>query len=760
MKKQFFLLSLVFASINAGMLVADSCGTSCATSCSTNCGSSADCDNGACAPEHGHTFMSIAPEFGAASPERVSLFESSKLKNLKHNEKHGALQVVLYGGQNTRRNRAAGYYLPYGHTKLTFDGSTKPATFASVLAESDVLVVGATTAQVMPTTATGTGTEGTELAVGGNYDVGGNTVLAVDPATFKFDTNKDTSIVLPWNFGITYAALYEPRGAAADGSLVGTGLVTAPTFQSTINPCLRRWHIGAGLEFAYHFSDEVDGWFGKISTAVQHVRSRIHLNETVVSEKELLDDSLPAANPTGSAITNQIAAFEFGGTVANPAAPIAAGDPYQSQLLGVNGSLYNIDPAGATPYGVATTTPVGSIRAAYLGYNGTVDRSTGFPTDLAGDEAVVAPANVSQAFNQASWKYGKIGCDNRITRLADIELSIGRLWTCGDCASTSWDFGIVIPTGNKPCAEFVAPAVVGNNQHFAIRTGSNTSILLSENDDSSCGISSTWFRMDTDARYLFRNTQKRSFDLKGNEWSRYMMVWANKDAYSSAISALVAPLTATPSDIALPQRGYTPGINVFTTDFHVKPKFQGRLNSALVLCGERFKAELGWNVHARTKECVELACGWDSAPAFADSSYVGGVGLNNNRTIYNDSQTTVVNGVDSLARGFTMANEPLVAIPGVPASAGTTVYRNPSTQEANLAAAVAQYDNFAITEADIELNSVASAGSISNTPYLTLGYAFDCDWMPVLGVGASYEFTATNSGLNQWMVWGKFECAF
>jgi len=726
MKKQFFLLSLLLAAFNVSNVVAE-CATKCETSCATD-----SCSTSNCVPEHGHTFMSLAPEFGAASPERVSLFESSKLKNLKHNEKHGGLQVVLFGGKNTKGNSAAGYYLPYGHTKLTFDGSVKAGTFASVLAETDVLTPTATTAN-------------DEVVIGGNAAGKGATTIFVDPATFKFDTNTDSSKILPWNFGITYAALFEPRGAQANGALVGTGLITAPSFKSTINPCLRRWHIGAGLELAYHFSDEVDGWYGKMSTAVQHVRSRISLNEDEIEGKQLLSTSNTVLNVDSDAA----------GTP-NPAAGSAT-------LVGANGNVYNANAK-------ATVTPVGSVAEAYLGRHTVYDAAgkssisyydATFPNDDAGSKAVTAPKNVAEAFNQSSWKYGKIGCEQKITRLADIELSIGRLWTCGDCASTSWELGVVIPAGNKPCADYVAPAVVGNNQHAGIRMGSTTSIMMSENDDSS-----TWFRMDVDSRYLFRNTQKRSFDVKGKEWSRYMMVWGSKDEYSSALSALVAPLlvsantstAATTSQFTNPmnaQRGYTPGINVFTTDFYVKPQFQGRLNSAVVMCGEHFKAELGWNVHARTRECVELACAWESKPAFADASYVGGVALNNHRTIFNDAQTAAVNVVDSLARGYTAANVALVTVP-----AGQPVNNVFSGVTENTAAALAQYDNFAITDADINYDSVSTPGSISHTPYLTLGYAFDYDWAPVVAVGASYEFTANNRSLNQWMVWGKFECAF
>lgn len=741
MKKQFFLLSLLLVSFNSFLTIkADSCGSSCDTSCNTGCDTS--CSN-SCNPTHGHTFRADRAAWTDASPERVSLFNTAVVKNLEKNDKHGLFQVAVFGGKATKVSEAAAYYLPYGHTSLTFDGSVTPQTFASVAAESTV--TGTATATTGQTAGTVGNVSNQQLAVGG-YVTGtgngvtlatpfGSTTFAVDPATYKFDPNQDTSKILPWNFGITYAALFEPRGASASGSLVGTGLVTNPTFKSVINPCLYRWNVGAGFELRYQFSENVHGWYGKISTAVQTVRSKINLNEVVETEKTALTE----ANFPGASID------PYGGATLYANEPIVPGS---------NGTLFQMMANSA----FATEAPVGSIAAAYLGYDegsaGAGYRTTGFPIDQDG-ATNIAPNNVTEAFAQSAWNYGKIGCCSKITRLSDIELSIGHLWVCGDCAWSSWEFGLIIPTGNKPTAEWVAPAVVGNGQHAGLRIGSITSLLLTENDDSS-----TWYRLDMDARYLFRNTQNRSFDLMGNEWSRYMMVWQSEDDYSAALNAMMATFSSTESLTA--RRNYTPGINVFTTDFYVKPQFQARLNSAVVYTGDRFQAEIGWNTFVRQQECVELACDWGVTPAFADSSYLGGVGLNANRTIYNDSQTTVANAIDSSLRGYTLANQPLVNVAQQAASGTTqfTIAIPASTADANIANAAALYSDFAIGEDMINFDSASTPAVITQTPYLTLGCAFDYECIPTLAVGASYEFTSSNRALNQWTVWGKFECAF
>ncbi len=705
MKKQIFLLSVALLFSTGAVLP-----TSCASSCATTCAS--DSCSTLCTPEHGHTFLQVTPHFQAASPELVSAFNSNVLYNLEREDKHGAFQVEIFGGKSTKCSAAAAYYLPYGHSSLTFDGSvvsgTNMRTFAVVAAES-VVQAGTT-----PTAG--------DQVVNGNAYVAAGTVDATplmynDAATYYFDSNKNTSKILPWNFGITFAALFEPKGVTASGATQGSGLVTSPAFKSTICPTFTYSHVGAGLALRYQFSDDKNGWWGLISTAVQNVRSKFSLNENVETEAQEMSATVtPAlfgtANPTGT--------LTGGGAAASVAVTFA-------QTNGLNQTAYS-------PTATASVTPVPSLASAYIGsgFPNATDASGVTNTTRATD--ATPPANVEEAFAQDAWNYGKVcGC-SKITRLADIELSLGYQWMCGDCASTNWYLGVVIPTGNKGGATYIAPAVVGNGQHAGIMTGSCTEVMLSEETDYSA-----WYRIDACARYLFRNTQKRSFDLLGNEWSRYMMVWENEDAYTAAV-ALANTMGATGPGVAV--RTYEPGINVFTTDFYIKPQFQGRLNQAVYFQGEHFRAELGWNVFARQTDCVQLACEWTQAPAFADSSYVAGIGLNNNRTIYNDSQTTVHSAIDSLSRVF----------PVTTATSMITI--------SNDALVATAYDDFAISADEINYESVATPGTITNTPYLVLGYAFESDYKPQLSVGGSYEFTTSNRSLNQWLVWGKFEIAF
>lgn len=711
MKKLIFLLTNLL--IASPVILADSCcSTSCESSCNTSCNSScsSSCNGGDCLPTHGQTYRRVDNEFQNGTPLFVSLFSTDVIRNLEEDDKHGALQVTVFGGKNTKHSDSAKYFFPYGFDKYTFDGSiVNPATFAKNLAWEQAIGNGDATAIA----ATQIG-----LVDGAfdNVNITANTAeFSADSTTYKFDTNTDKSKILPWNFGITYAALFEPFGAAAVGSAAGTGLISAPAFKSTIAPKYFYSHVGAGLALRYHFSDDKQGFFGQISTAVENVKSKICLNENVITAKtELTSENFPVA---GGVTSDD----PFGLTQAQ----ITAGTPSFPFVQAAQDTVANV-----APY-AAQQTPTGSINAAYL--NGTL--GTGFPADQEGTSVAntVAPQNVSEAFMQSAWKYGKMGCQQSVTRLADIELLFGYQWLCSDCASNNWYLGIVIPTGNKPCANFVAPAVVGNGQHVALMVGSSLELMLSENECRSC-----WYRLDTNSRYLFKNTQMRSFDLKGNEWSRYMMVWENKEAYTAALSAVQ---TGSGNE-GYANRTYTPGINVFTANMKVTPGFQIRLNQAVYFKAEKFSAELGWNVFGRAQECVKFACSWDKAPAFADSSYLGGVGLNNGRTIYNDAQTTVANAVADLSyHGGNVLN-----------LAQTELN---STANQNL------YDQFVITEDQANLASAATPAAVIQTPYAVLGYAWGCgDYKPVFSIGAQYEFTGNNRALNQWMVWGKFEFAF
>ncbi len=291
--------------------------------------------------------------------------------------------------------------------------------------------------------------------------------------------------------------------------------------------------------------------------------------------------------------------------------------------------------------------------------------------------------------------FGKIDGRKSKTGVADVEIKLGYDWACEECYHAYSYVGVVVPTGNKPKGEFVFEPIVGNNHHVGVMWGSAFGFELWRGCD---GNKALWWEMETNGRYLFRNTQTRSFDLINKEWSRYQLVFVSQ-ADAQAATA-------------------TEGINVFTQRVRVKPRFSFDFNSGLVFTACGFEGELGYNFWARQAEKVSL-----KEPFF-----------------------------DTIA----LSAVPVIAPPGA-INRAITIREEFTGANVSLAANAAQrYTNNRVQEQDLDLSSAAHPCALSHTVYGSLGYNWDCLCWPVFaGIGGSYEFASCNTALERWMVWGK-----
>lgn len=672
-----------------------------------------------------NTFLHFETPFQTASPERVALFNTEDLRT-KHRASHnGDVQFVVFGNQNTNQSDAAAYYMPGGAESLTFNASfdvnnegtdTKQVywsgaqggtvTYATLGTPiqgnnpSSNVALGYTTA----TGAAGVAVTGTALTIVGESIANGTPVaatnLAYNTTTVQGLTNSTTGASAVANtFAVgngtegeylTYD-LNNLRGLLSDDVVAGNfvsagdfvvdtnknigilrpwnfGVGYAPNVQmgspisesafvSTITPELKRSFWAIGATWKQLLSDNNDkGFFLELSTALQRVTMNMNLNEQVAVP--LVYDSVENAD-------------------------VASHDFWQDSW-------------------------------GYDAINGTATSGQGYN---AGNASF--PQTMTEAFAQEAWLYGRVDGAQSVTRLADIELKLGYQFICEENVMSNMFAGIVIPTGNKAKAEYLAEPIVGNGFHFAIMLGGTQEIQLD------MGSKTRWsMRSDTSFRYLFQNTQVRSFDTMSNgQWSRYMMVWPNYEA--EQVNGELQ--TADPAAM----RGYTPGINIFTQEMHVTPRAQARINEAIVLEHGSLKAEFGWNMMIRQAEEVSLVNDWvNNSVAFVDASNNTTSLFNQTRTIYNDSyqSTPLTNG----------------------GNGGTGIEGQSEIQ----------YNFASISAADLNLDSAASPAVYTNTPYIALGYAFNEEKSSVLSVGASYEISATNGYINDWTLWGKFGFTF
>jgi hypothetical protein len=330
---------------------------------------------------------------------------------------------------------------------------------------------------------------------------------------------------------------------------------------------------------------------------------------------------------------------------------------------------------------VPTTLPAGAtvntnIIQAFTGVNKFVNLNSGGAYVVTG----------------SGWLYGRIDGSQKKTGVADLEFKLGYDYLSSECCHLDGYIGFVAPTGNKPKAHYLWEPIVGNNHHWGVMWGGSFGGVIWEGCDMDLRL-----EMETNGRYLFRNTQRRSFDVNGKPWSRYMLVYT-----SAAAAAAETP---------------TEGINLFTRKLHVKPHVQQHLNTGLVFDWCRFQAEIGWHVWAAQCERVSLKDPFPTGLAFAALT-----------------QTAPFD-----------------------ATIASNINRAITIKENFEGAAVAYATPLTIIENDLNLESAAMPCALTQTIYGSLGYQTDWCWPIFFGIGGSYEWTPKHAytALNRWMVWGK-----
>ncbi|KKP35618.1 MAG: hypothetical protein UR26_C0003G0091 [candidate division TM6 bacterium GW2011_GWF2_32_72] len=202
-----------------------------------------------------------------------------------------------------------------------------------------------------------------------------------------------------------------------------------------------------------------------------------------------------------------------------------------------------------------------------------------------GDPADYTANNIESALKQKNWCYSIIDNCKKLSKsgVADIELILGYDTIKTNTYKLNFFGGITIPTGNKPKAIYVFEPIVGNNGHFAIFGGKKSAAMIWEKEETAI-----WGHSSIALKYLFGNTQKRSFDLRNKPWSRYIRL----STQSSEETIF--------------------GVNQLTQDLHVTPGFQGTLNLGLYLTHNHFDLDFGYNMFAKQQEITKLKNQWCS----------------------------------------------------------------------------------------------------------------------------------------------------
>lgn len=316
--------------------------------------------------------------------------------------------------------------------------------------------------------------------------------------------------------------------------------------------------------------------------------------------------------------------------------------------------------------------------------------------DGGGEAGTGAPANMTEAFVAESLQFARIDNDS------------------DKCLFEEWGVaGVEIKAGynfmETDCYHIdawigvVAPA--GNTPNgrrvFEPIVGYNghTGLMIGGSYGYDCWQTECgMWRVEADlvSKYFLKNCERRTVDVCDKQWSRYMKVYASQEDALAGID------------------NATQAANIFTLNMDVTPRFTFNYSTAVIYESDSgFGAEIGYNFWARQSEkiCVK---NFPTEAAFADVT---------------ESQIN---------------------------PARTIAYQN------ELATPYGAADNYApITLEDLNLNSAAHVAAMTQTFYGALGYDYDiCDWQGWANIGAEYEYSTNNAGLNRWTVFGKLGVAF
>lgn len=292
----------------------------------------------------------------------------------------------------------------------------------------------------------------------------------------------------------------------------------------------------------------------------------------------------------------------------------------------------------------------------------------------------------------SKWQFGKIAGAKSDVNLTDIQLKLGYDFLCEDNYFARGYLGGVIPASNKSNGEFLFEPITGNNFHGGIMWGGSCGY-----DYWSQGNHCLSIIAETNWRYLFKNTQTRTISVKKKPWSQYMLVFRNFAEAQSNIA--------------------TEGINIFTQKVNVRPRFNADFNFGFLYSQCILQIEGGYNLWLRQGEKVTLKNEFNEEPAFVNVSN----GVTNASTI---------NRAITISENF----------------GGSSITVNEQ-----------QYNLNRIMLGNLNLKVAAHPATIQHTIYSSIGGRWDDRCFPIFaGIGASYSFSALNTAINKWMIWGKF----
>lgn len=177
---------------------------------------------------------------------------------------------------------------------------------------------------------------------------------------------------------------------------------------------------------------------------------------------------------------------------------------------------------------------------------------------------------------------------NTAIGIADIDLRMGYAFLQRSRGNLGLSVGLTIPTGNQPEAKSAFEAIYGNGGHWGFGLGAEGRYQLWNNENAALDI-----HANSDYRYLFTNTERRTFGINGLTLGQYRII-AEPVANSHTVQAI-------------------PAANALTLSTDVTPGMQLDNVVGFTYTYGGLSIDLGYNLYYRDRESLKLRDRWDDA---------------------------------------------------------------------------------------------------------------------------------------------------
>ncbi|MEX0671910.1 MAG: hypothetical protein WD068_00990 [Candidatus Babeliales bacterium] len=306
--------------------------------------------------------------------------------------------------------------------------------------------------------------------------------------------------------------------------------------------------------------------------------------------------------------------------------------------------------------------------------------------------------------------FGKLCCQENVTRLADLQAEIGYNYWMSDTAYCGIKLIAKAPTGNRAQGRMIFEPIAGNGGHVELGGGLQAYWRCWEKDTDH--FIST--HIELDVTHLFTtNCQKRVFDLNNGCnidpsrcFSRYLLL----KEFSNDGTSLV---------------GLERGPNVFAQNLTVRIPVQVDITWLLSYQYTCWLADFGYNFWGQSEEEI-----MDFLPNVPGNTYA-------------------IKGILPMCSTVTGA-------PNTRTASRSTINTTRGI-EGETDGPVSTFINCA----DINTCSALAPSARSNSAVLAITYLWnDYKHEPWLGIGAKIEVGSTNSALDQWTLWAKGGISF